>query len=40
MKQNENEINDYIIPPSLFQVPKKVVLSDLPYCAKNEEFPQ
>ena len=29
---------DYIIPPGFFDIPKKVVLVDIPYCPKNEEF--
>ena len=30
--------DDYIIPPGFFDIPKKVVLVDIPYCPKNEEF--
>ena len=29
---------DYIIPPGFFDIPKKVVLVDMPYCPENEEF--
>ena len=32
--------DDYIILPGFFDVPKKVVLVDIPYCPKNEEFPK
>ena len=30
--------DDHIIPPGFFDIPKKVVLVDVPYCPKNEEF--
>ena len=30
--------DDYIIPPGFFDIPKKVVLVDIPYYPKNEEF--
>ena len=30
--------DDYIILPGFFDVPKKVVLVDIPYCSKNEEL--
>ena len=32
------ETDDYIILPVFLDVPKKVVLVDIPYCPKNEEF--
>ena len=33
-----DETFDYIILPGLFHLPKKVVLVNIPYCPKNEEF--
>ena len=37
--QEKSEGTDsYTIPPGFFDVPKKVVLLDIPYCPKNEEF--
>ena len=29
------ESDDYLIPPSLFEVPIKLVLVDIPYCPEN-----
>ena len=37
-KKKSEETNDYIIPPGLFDVPKKTVLMDIPSCPKSEEF--
>ena len=37
-KKKSEETNDYIIPPGLFDVPKKAVSMDIPSCPKNEEF--
>ena len=37
-KKKSDETNDYIIPPGLFDVPKKAVLMDIPSCPKSEEF--
>ena len=37
-QEKSEETDDYIIPPGFFDVPKKVVLVDIPYCPKNEEF--
>ena len=37
-KKKSEETNDYIIPPGLFDVPKKAVLMDIPSSPKNEEF--
>ena len=31
-----NEDNEFIIPPCLFYVKKKIVLVEIPYCLKNE----
>ena len=31
-----NEDNEFIIPPWLFEVKKKLVLVEIPYCLKNE----
>ena len=31
--------DDYIIPPGFFDIPKKVVLVDIPYCPKIKNFP-
>ena len=33
-----DETFHYIILPGLFHLPKKVVLVNIPYCPKNEEF--
>ena len=37
-QEKSEETDDYIIPPGFFVVPKKVVLVDIQYCPKNEEF--
>ena len=37
-QEKSEETDDYIIPPGFFDVPKKVVLVDIQYCPKNEEF--
>ena len=37
-QEKSEESDDYIIPPGFFDVPKKVVLVDIPYCPLNEEF--
>ena len=37
-QEKSEETDDDIIPPGFFDVPKKVVLVDIPYCPKNEEF--
>ena len=37
VQEKSEEIDVYIIPPAFFDVPK-VVLVDIPYCPKNEEF--
>ena len=37
-QEKSEETNDYIIPPGLFDVPKKAVLRDIPSSPKNEEF--
>ena len=37
-QEKSEETDDYIIPPGFFDVPKKAVLVDIPYCPKNEEF--
>ena len=37
-QEKSEETNDYIIPPGLFDVPKKAVLMDIPSCPKSEEF--
>ena len=37
-QEKSDENDDYIIPLGFFDVPKKVVLVDIPYCPKNEEF--
>ena len=34
-KKNQMELT---ITPGFFDIPKKVVLVDMPYCLKNEEF--
>ena len=31
-----NEDNEFILPPWLFEVKKKIVLVEIPYCLKNE----
>ena len=36
--EKTNESNDYIIPPSLFEVPRNAVLVDIPNHLRNEEF--
>ena len=37
-QEKSDETDDYIIPPGFFDVPKKVILVDTPYCPKNKEF--
>ena len=37
-QEKSEETDNYIIPPGFFDFPKKVVLVDIPYCPKNEEF--
>ena len=37
-QEKSEETENYITPPGFFDVPKKVVLVDIPYCPKNEEF--
>ena len=37
-QEKSKETYDCIIPPGFFDVPKKVVLVDIRYCPKNEEF--
>ena len=37
-QEKSDGTDDYIIPPGFFDIPKKVVLVDIPYCPKNEEF--
>ena len=37
-QEKSEETDDYIIPPDFFDIPKKVLLVDIPYCPKNEEF--
>ena len=37
-QEKSEETDDFIITPGFFDVPKKVVLVDIPYCPKNEEF--
>ena len=37
-QEKSEETDDYIIPPGFSDVPKKVVLVDISYCPKNEEF--
>ena len=37
-KKKSEETGDCIIPPGFFDVPKKVVLVDIPYCPKNEKI--
>ena len=37
-QEKSDENDDYIIPSGFFDVPKKVVLVDIPYCLKNKEF--
>ena len=34
--QKSSEMVDFIIPQSLFEIQKKVVLVKIPYCPKNE----
>ena len=34
--QNSSEMDDFIIPPSLFETPQKVVILEIPYHPKNE----
>ena len=36
MKNNGNTQDDYIIPPDFFDVPKPLVLAEIPYCPRNE----
>ena len=35
-KCNANTQDDYIIPPDFFDVPKPLVLAEIPYCPRNE----
>ena len=35
-KCNGNTQDDYIIPPDIFDVPKPLVLHEIPYCPRNE----
>ena len=35
-KCNGNTQDDYIIPPDFFDVPKPLVLAEIPYCPRNE----
>ena len=37
-QEKSEDTDDYIISHGFFDVPKKVVLVDIPYCPKNEEF--
>ena len=37
-QEKSDGTDDYIIPPGFFDIPKKVVLVDIPYCTENEEF--
>ena len=37
-QEKSDGTDDYIIPPGFFDIPKKVVLVDIPYCLKKEEF--
>ena len=39
-KCNGNTQDHYIIPPDYFDVPKTLVLADIPYCARNETLPK
>ena len=36
--QKSSEMDDFIISPSLFEIPKKVVLVEIPYCPKMKLF--
>ena len=31
-------MDDFIVPLSLFEIPKKLVLLDIPFCPKKEAF--
>ena len=35
-QEKSDGTDDHIIPPGFFDIPKKVVLVDIPYCPKNE----
>ena len=37
-QEKSDETYDYIIPLGFFDIPKNIVLVDIPYCPKNEEF--
>ena len=37
-QEKSDGTDDHIIPPGFFDIPKKVVLVDIPYYPKNEEF--
>ena len=37
-REKSDRTDDYTIPPGFFDAPKKVVLVDIPYYSKNEEF--
>ena len=37
-RQKSSEKDDFIIHPSLFEIPKKVVLVEIPYYPKNKAF--
>ena len=34
--QKSSNVDDFIMPPSLFEIPKKVDLVETPYCSNNE----
>ena len=35
-KCNDSTEDDYIIPPDFFDIPKLLVLAEIPYCSRNE----
>ena len=35
-KCNDNNQDDYIMPRDLFDIPKPLVLAEIPYCPRNE----
>ena len=37
-KCNGNTQDDYIIPSDFFDIPKSLVLAEIPYCPRNEIF--
>ena len=39
-QEKSDRTEHHIIPPGFFDIPKKVVLVDIPNCPKNEEFPK